>query len=392
MKPRRLVLLGRYLSESDGQYRGRAAHVAYYEELAQQFEEVVLFTRVTPASAADAVARQTRLPESIAVRPVRSLSTTLGPLARAAAFAGEQAWLLRAARDSETLFFCAIPNSYVAACYRLQPRFPSVCYSAADWAPKAEIVLAPGQRRKIRAELYGRAQELVFRRADGLIFADRNLHDQVAAQLDKPMIVTRPLMLLSAKHLSTRPQPREPGPPRLLFVGSLLPVKGLGHLAAAFLKLREHREAELIIVGNGPEESMLRTVLEPVASSVRFVGFISDFEELRQWYLRADAFVLSSLHEGFPRVLYEAMAHSLPIVATDVGSIPRVVTHEHDALLVPPGSAEALEQAIARLLSDPELAQRIATNGLQTVRAYLEPTAAAQHARFLEDVWGRRAG
>jgi glycosyltransferase involved in cell wall biosynthesis len=392
MKPRRVIIVGRYLSEADGRYRARAAHAAYYEELATHFDEVVLFTRVTPASAADAVARQTPVPDNVTVVPARSLSREGGRVARVLAFAKEQAWLSRAARERGTLFFCSAPDSYVAASYGLQPRFPSVCYFGADWAPKADFVGKPGLARKIRGTFYGRAQQLIFRRADGLIVVDRDLHDRFASQTRKPMLVTRPIMLLSAKHLSARPEPREPGPPRLLFVGSLIPVKGLRHLAEAFLKLRAHREAELIIVGNGPEQPELRRLLRPVEASVRFVDFISDFEELRHWYLRADLFVLSSLHEGFPRVLYEAMAHSLPIVSTDVGSIVRVLTHERDALLVPAGSAEALHDGVERLLANLDIGEGLAEQGLKTVRAYLEPTAASQHAQFIEEVWERRVG
>jgi glycosyltransferase involved in cell wall biosynthesis len=91
-------------------------------------------------------------------------------------------------------------------------------------------------------------------------------------------------------------------------------------------------------------------------------------------------------------VLYEAMAHSLPIVSTDVGSIVRVLTHERDALLVPAGSAEALHDGVERLLANLDIGEGLAEQGLKTVRAYLEPTAASQHAQFIEEVWERRVG
>jgi glycosyltransferase involved in cell wall biosynthesis len=93
-----------------------------------------------------------------------------------------------------------------------------------------------------------------------------------------------------------------------------------------------------------------------IANKVLFYGFREDASEL---IAEMDIFVLSSLHEGIPFALLEAMSFSKPVVCTEVGGIKEVIQHEVDGLLVPAGNPQALSQAILKLLGNPAYAAEL---------------------------------
>jgi glycosyltransferase involved in cell wall biosynthesis len=94
------------------------------------------------------------------------------------------------------------------------------------------------------------------------------------------------------------------------------------------------------------------------------VGFQSD---LRPLYEAFDLFVLSSVREGLPNVLLEAMALEVPVVATRVAGIPRLIIDGENGLLVAPGDVGSLAGAMERLLLDAQLRRRLAATGRQSV-------------------------
>src|SRR5205823_14797886 len=83
--------------------------------------------------------------------------------------------------------------------------------------------------------------------------------------------------------------------------------------------------------------------------------------------------VLSSLTEGSPNALLEAMAARVPVVATAVGGIPEIVTHGQSALLVQPGDILGMADSIARVLEDPHEAESMAAQAHQLIREHYEP-------------------
>jgi glycosyltransferase involved in cell wall biosynthesis len=80
-----------------------------------------------------------------------------------------------------------------------------------------------------------------------------------------------------------------------------------------------------------------------------------------------DLFVLPSLNEGMGRALIEAMAAGLPVIASRVGGIPAVISHEHTGLLVPPGDAGALAETLRRFLDRPEWAKQLGAAASRSV-------------------------
>jgi glycosyltransferase involved in cell wall biosynthesis len=157
-------------------------------------------------------------------------------------------------------------------------------------------------------------------------------------------------------------------------VGWLIPIKGVTHLINAMAKVAEkHPKSLLVLVGKGDdkveEEIKLKEQVERVGlkDKVRFLGWRADVDEIMGCF---DIFVLPSLNEGMGRVLVEAMAAGLPIVASRVGGIPDLVEDGKNGLLVAPADASALEKVISVLLKDETQRNRMGKTGKQMCLDY----------------------
>ena len=138
----------------------------------------------------------------------------------------------------------------------------------------------------------------------------------------------------------------------VLHSGRLTPRKGADHLLRAFAQVADTRpEALLLFLGDGPERADLESLAEALglAEQVRFVGF---HEDVRRWLAAADLFVLSSLIEGLPNALLEAMAVGLPVLATRIGGSLEAIEDGVSGVLVEPGRAEPLAAGLGPLLDD----------------------------------------
>jgi glycosyltransferase involved in cell wall biosynthesis len=158
--------------------------------------------------------------------------------------------------------------------------------------------------------------------------------------------------------------------------------KGHRHLIDALAILARRRpNLVTLLAGEGSLEQSLREQCASLGLTdrVRFLGYRRDVPELLE---AADLVVLPSLYEGLPLVAIEALAAGRPIVATEVDGTPEVVIHEKTGLLAPPANPAALAAAIERLLDDPALASRLASDGRKfvhenfAVRRQIEQTAA----------------
>ncbi len=143
----------------------------------------------------------------------------------------------------------------------------------------------------------------------------------------------------------------------IIAVAELRPEKRHDLLLGALAELT-HPHAMLLIAGDGPERASLESQADDlaVAHRVRLLGRRSDVSHL---LAAADVGVLSSEREGSPLALMEYMQAGLAIVATRVGGIPALVSHEREALLVPAGAPDALASALQRLCFDAELRDRL---------------------------------
>lgn len=194
--------------------------------------------------------------------------------------------------------------------------------------------------------------------------------------------------LVQAMQLASGPRAVVHSPLRLLWAGQLRPVKGLIYLLDAVRCLRERGESvELSIVGSGEQEAELRGRVEAAGLQdvVSLEGYVPPGPALDSYFEAADVFVLPSLSEGVPKVLIEAMARALPVVATDVGGVQDIISDGRSGLLVPPADVGALSEAVQRLARDEVLRGLLSEGALEFAR---EHTATAEAERIY---WGLRS-
>ncbi|MCX6813425.1 MAG: glycosyltransferase family 4 protein [Candidatus Azambacteria bacterium] len=144
--------------------------------------------------------------------------------------------------------------------------------------------------------------------------------------------------------------------------------KGLKYLILAAQKLKNKGlDWQFVIIGEGPERSKIENLIKKnnLENNVFLTGFIPDASECLKTF---NLFVLSSVKEGQPWVILEAMAAGVPIVATNIAGIPEMIENEKSGLLVEPADPEALSLAIEKMLTHPSLAQECVKNASATLK------------------------
>ena len=180
-------------------------------------------------------------------------------------------------------------------------------------------------------------------------------------------------------------------PPRILFAGVLTPRKGVVDLLRASRLLRDRGvEHELLLAGGTPEEGApveaeVRRAASTTAPAARFLG-PQPHQDMPALYRRVDLFCLPSWWEAMPLTVLEAMAAGLPVVATSVGDIARMVEDGVTGRLVAPHQPEALADALEPLLRNVELRRAMGRAARQTVndRFNLSGAAAALDLLYRE--------
>lgn len=176
------------------------------------------------------------------------------------------------------------------------------------------------------------------------------------------------------------------GYPFILAVGRFIPRKGQITLVEALPLLHEdHPNVHLVMVGRGPELAACRRKAEALGMEgfVHLPGYLPD-DTLQALYQTCACFALPTGEdddgqvEGFGLVFTEAHAHGKPVVAGRGGGVVDAVLHEKTGLLVPPGNAEKLADALRRILEDPALAESLGGAGRKRVEEQLNWEVFAQ--------------
>lgn len=140
---------------------------------------------------------------------------------------------------------------------------------------------------------------------------------------------------------------------KILYVGYLRPAKGVSDLINALHLLKNNGfDVSLKIVGHGEQMPELQdlSIKLGLSDSIDFIGEIGFGPELFKIYKSSDLFVLPSMTEGSPRVILEAMAFKLPIISTNVGNIPFLLSNKR-GLLIEPGNTSMLVNEIEKLIT-----------------------------------------
>lgn len=170
----------------------------------------------------------------------------------------------------------------------------------------------------------------------------------------------------------------------IIYTGRLVSYKGLPLLLKVWNDLRrKYGQICLLLVGTGGLdmhncEAELKAYVEAngLSTSVFFTGSAQNVEDYVQ---ASDIFVLPTENDAFPSSLVEGMACGLTAVATPIGAIGTIITHQQNGLLVQPGDFEQLHSALDLLLTDNTLATRLAQAGWQTVQDHYSAATVTQH-------------
>ncbi len=281
-------------------------------------------------------------------------------------------WMMDRGLSHAHIHFCSTVGWILA---RIFPITISITFHG-----QAEFVNPDGfqLREKIRAALFCRAISL----------HGRSQMLKVIDYREWPKIEVA-FLGVDPREFAPRPFRADPDPFQVACVGQLAPVKGQHMLVAAMeLLAREGRRVLLRIAGDGPDRAGLEQDIagRNLARHVVMEGFLNQ-DKLRELYAECDTLALPSFAEGIPVVLMEAMAMEIPCVATWITGIPEIIRHETDGLLAPPGDAEALARAIARLMDNPELRRSLGQQGRLRI---LEKFALHRNTEHLAEIFRRR--
>lgn len=236
---------------------------------------------------------------------------------------------------------------------------------------------------------FKRATTALLAATDGLLVLSREEQGEWKAfsPHSRVSVVKNPLPSLPASDVDGRAE-GDGRRPTILCVSRLLEGKGVLELVRALPLVRSQTPCRLVLAGDGPESERARALAQElrVGPFVELPGYVVG-RELANLYRSADVFALpTSLSEGFPMVIMEAMAAGLPIVTTaSRGPVDHLVDGQN-VLFVPPRDPPALAAKLARLLTDPELRRRMGDANRQKAREFDADAVAAEYLEALEGI------
>lgn len=183
---------------------------------------------------------------------------------------------------------------------------------------------------------------------------------------------------------------RRPLRPRLLSTRNLEPMYNVACTLRAFRIVQDqYPEATLTIVGSGSQAAALRSLSGELGlQGVEFVGRVPH-GQISRYYANADIYVQTPEIDNMPASVLEAFASGLPVVSSDAGGIPAILTHDVHGLLAPSGDHKAVAGHVLRLLRDPQLTSRLTAAALESCSAYQWATVRAEWLATYRDLVGR---
>ena len=218
--------------------------------------------------------------------------------------------------------------------------------------------------------------------ADGIIFQTKAARDFINSRGSlcvEQTIIPNPIIRV------IDPDSRKPDH-IILAIGRLVPKKGFDQLLDAFAGMRNGGGWRLVICGDGPMRSALERRARDlgVYNCVEFAGMVKD---LGIYYRKAGLFAFSSLYEGYPNALAEAMVSGLPCISYDCPTGPaEMIQHGVNGLLVTVGDVAALSAAMDMLVADSDMAQRLSIQAAKLGQVVATGAIAKRYLDYCESV------
>jgi len=186
---------------------------------------------------------------------------------------------------------------------------------------------------------------------------------------------TKPMIDISKNEAFKRETFGERGKIRLLFVGPITERKGVIYLVKAFDHLRkfniEPLQVELYLAGS-LDKNYWKKIEEFLSNreysqNIRYLGYISDKEKLLQLYRKSDIFVLPTLGEGFPRVIYEAMSQSIPVIVSRIKTVFETLENNDLVLYCNPRDPLSIAKNISTIINNESIRNKLVRNAFEFV-------------------------
>jgi len=242
---------------------------------------------------------------------------------------------------------------------------------------------------KLKVGFYKFAQTYCVRKSDLSIFAGKQLFRKYQV-ISRNALETKPFLMLDKDDISTRTDTCNKLPIQILYVGTFTTRKGVTDIIPVARRLRSGGINFMFnLVGQGPLMTKLTQQIKEnnLEDHVSFIGYIGEKSKLQKIYEKSDILFLPSHMEGFPRVVYEAMGQHLPIVCTNVGSIPLMLEHTKNAMICEPGNIEQFATSIRQLIADTRIRKEMLESNNQLLLKWLDELPATQHCKKLKEIF-----
>jgi glycosyltransferase involved in cell wall biosynthesis len=234
---------------------------------------------------------------------------------------------------------------------------------------QGQLLRMPSNRFKRWTPVVEALSRFVARRADTVrVVSHQIAQEAVAAGVDPNRIMVvpsrcdtelfDPIRWHDAGDAMRASLPGDAASPVVGFLGSLNGSKGIDVLIGATSSLARRRAVRLAVAGDGPLRPQVERAANGCAFPIASLGRVGA-SEVPAFLAAVDVLAVPSYDEGLPRVVLEAMAMQVPVVASSVGGIPEAIEDGRSGLLVAPGDEEALAAALDRVLEDPALGARL---------------------------------
>jgi glycosyltransferase involved in cell wall biosynthesis len=290
--------------------------------------------------------------------------------------------VIRSARPSVILSILKHPNLMtLAVCRAWFPDLPVIISERGVLSLSLRNDRGRHAKRWLHGRLYPRARRIVA--VSSGVKAD--LEARFGIPGDRIRVIYNPCEIDRVQRLA-RAEPSVPidwSVPTVVAAGRLTAEKDFGALLQAVAVVARRRSVQLVILGDGEERSALteQAAALGVADRLRMPGFEPN---PFAFMARGRVFALSSLSEGFPNVIVEAMACGIPVISANCPYGPgEIIAHGRSGLLVQPGDVGALAGAIERVLDHPGLAKQLIEGGLARASAFSYAAIVPQYQEVL---------
>jgi glycosyltransferase involved in cell wall biosynthesis len=247
----------------------------------------------------------------------------------------------------------------------------------------------------IRGQYYNqnRLDKFLLKKARFILTVSPNINSDLIKFCSNTELI-KPMISIDSEDLKINREFVIPKTWKFVYVGRVELRKGIYDLIEiADVLINRGVNLELSIIGGGDLFDEVNEIINKnkLNEKIKILGLISSKETLKKIYDQSDVFIFTSHDEGFPRVLYEAMASSLPIFTTFVGGIPGRMINQENCIEIPVNDSSNAAEIIFNNLRDIELLQKIGTNAQRTLTNLLNSNLLSHENTLLKKIQNEKS-